>query len=135
MHVDDFGDLPESQRLQVLDPFFEEVALPVDDEVHHLQHGLPALLDRLQHPVGVVQLVRDELLVLAFELRLIPGDLAVGARQPQTRKCGVVVEDDVVVVDLLDDEVGNDVVAFAGRILQPRLGIELGDLIRCRLHL
>ena len=50
--------------LQILDPLLEEVALPVHDEVHDLEHRLAALLDRLDHPVGAVHLGGDELAIL-----------------------------------------------------------------------
>src|SRR5438045_813889 len=42
VHADDVGDLAQRERLEVIDPLLEELALPVDDEVHHLQHGLTA---------------------------------------------------------------------------------------------
>ena len=79
VHVDHLGHLAQRERLEVLHALLEELALPVDDVVHDLEHRLPALLDRLDHPVGGVQLVGDELLVLAVELLLVARDLLVGA--------------------------------------------------------
>ena len=77
VHVDHLGHLAQRERLEVLDALLEEVALPVHDEVHHLEHRLPALLDGLDHPVGAVQPLGDELLVLARELLLVARDLLV----------------------------------------------------------
>jgi hypothetical protein len=134
VHVDHLGHLAQGERLEVLHALVEEVALPVDDEVHHLEHRLPALLDRLDHPVGRVQLVGDELLVLAHELLLVLGDVAVGARQLQPRQARVVEEDEVLALDLLHDQVGDDVVVAAAGVLEPRLGIELRHLVRRVLH-
>src|SRR5438552_13279375 len=44
----DVGDLAQRERLQVIDALLEELPLPVDDEIHHLQHRLTSLLDRLR---------------------------------------------------------------------------------------
>ena len=74
---------------------------------------MPPLLDGLNHPVRGIQLVGDELLVLAVELFLVAGDLLIGAAKLETREVGVVEEDVIAVVDLLDDEVRNDVVVVA----------------------
>ena len=41
----------------------------------------------------------------------------------------------VLVVDLLDDEIGNDVGVVAGGVLQARFGIEPGELVGGALHL
>src|SRR3989449_11333383 len=65
VHVDDVGYFAQGERLQVLDALFEELALPVHDEVHDLEHRLTALLDRLDHPVRAVETLVDEFLVLA----------------------------------------------------------------------
>src|SRR5206468_12470844 len=70
VHVDDVGDLAQRERLQVLDALLEELALPVDDEVHHLEHRLAALLDRLDHPMGAVEPLVDEVLVLPWNFFL-----------------------------------------------------------------
>src|SRR5690606_5296907 len=133
VHVDDLGHLAERQRLEVLHALLEELALAIHDEVHDLEHGLTPLLNGLDHPVRAVQLVGDELLVLCLVLRLGPSDLPVGPRQLQPRQRRIVQEDQVLAVDLLDDQVRDDVVVRLCRVLQPRLGVELRDLVRGRL--
>jgi hypothetical protein len=134
VHVDDFGHLAEGQRLQELDPLLEEVALPVHDEVHDLEHGLAALLDRLNHPVRAVHLGGDELAVLRRHLLLVAGDLLVGAAEPKPRHAGVVEEHLVAAADLLDNEVGDDVAVVLLGVLEPRLGIQPGQAVGRGLH-
>src|ERR1700686_4660313 len=56
VHVDDLSDLAEGEGLPVLNSLLEELALPLDDVVHHLEHRLTTLLDRLDHPVGGIEL-------------------------------------------------------------------------------
>ena len=85
VHVDDFGHLAQRERLEELHALLEEVALPVDDVVHDLEHRLPALLDRLDHPVGAVELGGDELLVLPVELLLVARDLLVRLAEVEPR--------------------------------------------------
>ncbi len=135
MHPDHLGHLPQCERLQVLDALLEELALPVHDEIHHLQHRLPPLLDRLDHPVGAVEALVDELLVLALVLPLVPRDVLVGLGDPQPWQPGVVQKDVVLVVDFLDHEVGDDVDIACGAELQPRLGVEFGNVVGRPLHL
>ena len=134
VHVDDFGHFAQRERLEVLHALLEEVALPVDDVVHDLEHRLPALLDRLDHPVRRVELAGDELLVLAVELLLVARDLLIGAAQLEAREIGVVEEDVIAAVDLVDDEIGNDVVVAGVRVHQARLRVELLDLVGRLLH-
>ena len=129
VHVDHFGHFAQRERLEVLHALLEEVALPVDDVVHDLEHRLPTLLDRLNHPVGGVELVRDELLVLAVELLLVARDLLIRPAQLEAREIGVVQEDVILAVDLVDDEIGDDVVVARVRVDEARLGIELLDLV------
>src|SRR3954464_4686960 len=74
VHVDHFGDFAQRQRLEELHALLEKGALPVDDVVHDLEHRLTTLLDRLNHPVGGIQLVGDKLLALALELLLVARD-------------------------------------------------------------
>src|SRR6266516_6252134 len=135
VHVDDVGDLAQGQRLQELDPLLEELALPVHDEVHHLEHRLAALLDGLDHPLGAVEALVDELLVLALELFLVARDVQVRLGEPQARQPLVVEEHVVAVVDLLDDEVGADVLVVRGGVLQAGFGVELPDFVGGLLHL
>ena len=135
VHVDDFGDLAQRERLQVLHALFEELALPVHDEVHHLQHRLAALLDGLDHPVGAVHPLVDELLVLALELLLVARDVLIDLGNAQPRQAGVVQEDVVLAVNLVDDEVRDDVVVVRRGVLQAGLGIELRELVGRGLHL
>src|SRR6185312_7489458 len=134
VHVDHFGDFAEGERLQVLHPLLEEVALPVDDVVHDLEHRLTPLLDRLDHPVRRIQLAGDELLVLTLELLLVPGDLLIRAAQLEARQVRVVQEDVIAAVDLLDDQVRDDVVVAGARVDESRLGVELLDLVGRLLH-
>src|SRR5437868_2292781 len=133
VHVDDFGDFAKRQRLEVLDSLLEEIALTLDDVVHDLEHRLPALLDRLNHPVGGIELVGDELLVLSIEFLLVAGDLLISAAQFQPWQVRIVQEDVVTVVNLLDDQIRDDVVVVSRAVLQSRLGIELGDFVGCFL--
>src|SRR6266513_4822452 len=77
VHADDVRDLTQRQRLQILDALLEELALPIDDEVHDLEHGLAALLDRLDHPVRAVHALVDEVLVLALEFLLVARNVLV----------------------------------------------------------
>ena len=107
----------------------EEVALPVHDEVHHLEHGLAALLDGLNHPVGAVHLGGDELAVLRGHLLLVAGDLLIGPAQPEPRHAGVVEEDLVAAADLVDDQVGDDVAVALVGVLEAGLGVEPGQLV------
>src|SRR6185436_16616624 len=74
VHADMFGDFAQRERLQKLYALLEEVALPVDDVVHDLEHRLASLLDGLDHPVRGIQLAGDELLVLALELLFVARD-------------------------------------------------------------
>src|SRR5205809_2927580 len=129
VHVDDVGDLAQGQRLQVLDPLLEELALPVHDEVHHLEHRLAALLDGLDHPLRAVEPLVDEFLVLALELFLVARDVHVGLGEPQARQPLVVQEYVIAIVDLLDDEIGADVLVPRGGVLQAGLGVELLDVV------
>src|SRR5678816_1604152 len=129
VHVDHLGHFAKRERLEVLHALLEEVALPVDDVVHDFEHRLTALLDRLNHPVRGVQFVGDELLALALELLLVARDLLIRATQLEARQVRVVEEDVVLAVDLLDDEVGDDVVVAGVRIDETGLRIELLDLV------
>ena len=115
VHRDHLGDLAQGERAQVLDALLEELALPVDDEVHHLEHGLATLLDRLHHPGGAVHPGGDEVLVLLRHPALLPGDVLIGARQAEPRHAGVVQEDLVAPLDPIDDQVGGDVRLRRGR--------------------
>src|SRR6185369_7874545 len=81
------------------------------------------------HPVGRVELVRDELLVLAVELLLVARDLLIRLAQLEAREVGVVQEDVILAVDLVDDEIGDDVVVAGVAVDETRLGIELRDLV------
>src|SRR5664279_603353 len=128
------GREEEGERLEILHALLEEVALPVDDEVHHLEHRLPALLDRLNHPVRRVHLVGDELLVLAVELLLVARDLDVRSAQLESRDVRIVERDEIDAVDLVDDEIGDDVVVAGFAVDEPRLRIELRDLVGGVLH-
>src|SRR5260370_12534417 len=134
VHADDVGDLAQRERLQVIDALLEELALPVDDEIHHFQHRLTALLDGLNHPVGAVEPLVDEFLALAVVLLLVTRDLLICLRNAQARQAAVVQENVVLVVDLFDDEIRNDVGVVGGGMLQSRLGIEAGELVRGTLH-
>ena len=128
MHADHFGDFAQGERLEVLHPLLEEVPLPVHDEIHHLEHGLAALLDRLNHPVGAVQLVGDELAVLRRQLLLVAGDVLIGPAEPEARHAGVVEADVVLAVDLVDDQVGDDVPVAPVGVLESGLRVEAGQV-------
>ena len=129
MHVDDFGHLAQGERLEVLDALLEEVALPVDDEVHDLEHRLPSLLDGLDHPVGAVHFRGDELAIFRRHLLLVAGDLLVRTAEAEPGHAGVVQEHLVAPADLLDDQVRNDVAVALVRVLEPGLGIEPRELV------
>src|SRR6185312_8216465 len=122
------------ERLEELHALLEELALALDDVVHHLEHCLAALLDRLNHPVRRVELAGDELLVLTVELLLVARDVLVRLAQLEARKIGVVQKYVILLIDLVDDEIRNYVVVRARAVAKARFRIQLGDLIRCGLH-
>src|SRR5690606_11415979 len=76
----------------------------------------------------------DELLVLAVELLLVAGDLLVRAAELEAREVAVVEEDAVLAVNLLDHEVRDDVIVALGAVAETGLGVQLGDVVGCRLH-
>src|ERR1700674_38553 len=113
VHVDDLRNLAEGEGLQVLNSLLEELALPLHDVVHHLEHCLATLLDGLDHPVCRVELVGDELLVLAVEFLFIARDLLVGPAQLESREIRIIQKDVIPVVDFFYDQVRDDVVVIA----------------------
>ena len=135
MHVDHFCHFAERQGLEVLDSLLKEFALPLDDVVHHLEHRLTTLLDRLDHPVGGIELVGDELLVLTVELLFVPRDLLIRSTELESWQIRVVQEDMIPVIDLFDDQIGDDLVVIARSELEPGLRIELRDFVRRLLNI
>src|ERR1019366_5740833 len=128
-------DFAQRQRLEELHARFEELALPIHDEVHHLQHRVPPLLDGLDQPLRGVELVRDEFLVLALELLLVARDVLIDAAQLQSRQVAVVHEPQVRPVDLLDHHVRDHVVVLLARLRESRLRAQFRDVVRRALHL
>jgi hypothetical protein len=100
VHVDDLGHLAQRQRLEVLHALLEELALPVDDVVHHLEHRLPALLDRLDHPVRGVELGEMNSLLSPSNFFLSRAISWYALRQLEARQVRV-VEEDVVLPSIL----------------------------------
>ena len=116
MHVDDLGHFAKCEWLEELHALVEELALTIDDVVHDLQHRLAALLDRLNHPISRVELVGNEFLVFPVEFLFVARNFLIRFAQLQARKIRVVEEDMVLPVDLIDDQVGYDVIVAAAAV-------------------
>ena len=73
-------------------------------------------------------------LILPLEFLLVAGDFLVGLTELESRQVGVVEKDVVLAIDLVDDQIGYDVVVVTAAVAKARLGVELGDLIGGALH-
>ena len=77
MHTNRIRDFAQCERVQILHAAFKEVALLVNDVVHHFEHRLTALLQRLNHPVGGIQFAGNKVLALTIELLLVARDFLI----------------------------------------------------------
>ena len=73
VHFDRGGDIAQDERAQMADAEAEEAVLLADDFGRHLQDGLRALLQRLDQPVGGLQLLGQEGAILAAHAGSAPG--------------------------------------------------------------
>ena len=120
MHADVLGDVAQDQRLEVRDALVEELALELQDRLGDLDDRALPLLDRADQPLRARSLSWMYSLRLGAAGQRVPveaGDLQLG-------QAVVVGDDEVLVADLVDVDVGGDVVRLLGGVLAARLRVE-----------
>src|SRR5205085_2132578 len=125
MHPDRFGDVSENHRLQVRYAFFEEFPLLIYDALGYPNDRLSSLLDGADEPLGVAQLLADELLGVRIAKHLLGQSLV----DVEPLHPAVIVEDHEAVTVLDDVDVrgdGDGLVVGVGEIAR-RTALELLD--------
>src|SRR5690349_3201262 len=103
------GDFPQHQRSHADFTVLEEMPLAVDDRLRYAQYRLEALLDVLDQPASLLQLMRQ----LAARLTtVVLQNVGIHAVDAQLRQRVLIEARHPDVLDLLDDYVGYDVSRF-----------------------
>jgi len=105
MHLNHVRHFPERERVQVFHALLEEISLPVNNEIHNLEHGLASLFDRLDEPARAVQLLSYELAILTNEFLLVACDLLIDLADSQARYATIIEKNPIDTFDLLDRQV------------------------------
>ncbi len=117
VHPDVLGDVAQDERLEVRDAVVEEVALLLHDGLGDPHDRALPLVEALEEPLRRAHLLAQVALPLAVEVRVARQQHPpVQGGHLQARKAVVVEDDDVVVLDLHDGDVGLDV-DRAGRVV------------------
>src|SRR5574338_1116133 len=126
VHADVLGDVTQDERLEMRDALVEELALELQDRLGDLDDRALALLDRSDQPLRRAQLVLD---VVLARVR-VAHRVLVEAADLQLRQTVVVGHHEVLVADLVDVDVGRDVVRVVARVLATGPRIEVHDDLR-----
>ena len=110
MHINVFRYILEYQRFEVVDAFFEETSLEAQNTLGHLVDRLLPLLDALHQPLTRLDFLLDVLLRQVAVFLHVVYKLPVVVADAQPRHAVSVESHLVFVVDLVDEDVGDDVV-------------------------